>query len=141
MQEEYIKYSKEELNELWIKEFNKAPFPHLSKTFLIKHLVHQRQIKQFGDIPQGARRQLDKLMQRYADTRTISDKDIKATKTFSMQAGTKLIREFKGIRYEVVALEKGFEFNGEIYKSLSAIANKITGTRWNGKLFFGVNDG
>ena len=53
--------------------------------------------------------------------------------------GTRLKRVWKGNEYEVIAVGDGtFEFNGKGYKSLSAIAREITGTRWNGKLFFGV---
>ena len=48
-------------------------------------------------------------------------------------------RVWKGVKYEVKVLgEKSFEFQGEVYNSLSAVARKITGTRWNGKVFFGV---
>lgn len=53
--------------------------------------------------------------------------------------GTKLYRIWKGKQYEVTIGKDGcFIFDGEIYKSLSAIARKITGTNWNGKIFFGV---
>ncbi len=56
-------------------------------------------------------------------------------------AGTKLYRIFRGRQYEVTVMsENEYRFNGDTYKSLSAIARKITGTRWNGKLFFGVKD-
>ena len=41
--------------------------------------------------------------------------------------------------HEVSAVGDGtYEYNGAVYKSLSAVARLITGTRWNGKLFFGV---
>ena len=54
-------------------------------------------------------------------------------------SGMRLVREWKGLRHEVIATGKGlFEYNGSQYKSLSAIAREITGTRWNGKVFFGV---
>ena len=53
--------------------------------------------------------------------------------------GTKLYRIWKGKQYEVMVGKDGkFIFDGEIYNSLSAVANKITGTKWNGKRFFGV---
>lgn len=55
-----------------------------------------------------------------------------------IKIGTKFIRDFKGRKYEVTKLESGFEYCGKVYKSLSAIANEITGTRWNGKKFFGI---
>ena len=47
-------------------------------------------------------------------------------------AGTRLVREWNGIEHTVTVLRDGFEFEGRKYKSLSAIARAITGTRWNG---------
>ena len=55
-----------------------------------------------------------------------------------VKVGTKLIREWQGGRHQVTVLEKGFEYEGSEYRSLSAIARKITGTAWNGLIFFGV---
>jgi len=57
----------------------------------------------------------------------------------NLGAGSRLVRNWKGKVYEVTIREDGrFEYEGAIYKSLSAIAKRITGTQWNGKLFFGV---
>jgi hypothetical protein len=53
-------------------------------------------------------------------------------------AGTLLTRDFKGRTYVVKVLDDGFEYDGRQYRSLSAIAGEITGTRWNGFLFFGL---
>ena len=50
--------------------------------------------------------------------------------------GTVLTREHKGVDHQVTVLDDGFEFHGSRYKSLSKIALEITGTRWNGFLFF-----
>jgi hypothetical protein len=54
-------------------------------------------------------------------------------------AGTVLRREFQGAQHEVSVLVDGtFEYAGRTYGSLSTIAKEITGTVWNGKLFFGL---
>jgi hypothetical protein len=53
-------------------------------------------------------------------------------------AGTRLLREWQGVEHAVTVLTDGFEYDGRPYKSLSAIARAITGTRWNGWLFFGL---
>ena len=53
-------------------------------------------------------------------------------------AGTVLRRVFDGKTYEVTVCAEGFEYEGRRYKSLSAIATEIAGTRWNGFLFFGL---
>ena len=50
--------------------------------------------------------------------------------------GTVLVREHQGVEHRVTVLEDGFEFRGARYRSLSKIAKEITGTRWNGYLFF-----
>ncbi len=54
------------------------------------------------------------------------------------QPGTYLEREYKGRRVIVKVLVNGFEFDGQIYRSLSAIASEVTGTKWNGFLFFNL---
>jgi hypothetical protein len=55
-------------------------------------------------------------------------------------AGTRLIREYQGVEHCVTVRDEYFEYQGRPYKSLSAIARAITGTRWNGLLFFGLKN-
>ena len=52
--------------------------------------------------------------------------------------GTVLVREYRGQVVRVTVLKRGFDFEGEIHSSLSAIAKAVTGTQWNGMLFFGL---
>ena len=52
--------------------------------------------------------------------------------------GTTLERSYQGQTITVAVLEDGFEYNDKNYASLSAIAHEVTGTRWNGYLFFGL---
>jgi hypothetical protein len=54
-------------------------------------------------------------------------------------AGTVIARTYKGQRLEVRVLADGFEFQDTVYASLSAVAKAITGSHWNGRLFFGLN--
>jgi hypothetical protein len=54
--------------------------------------------------------------------------------------GTRLKRPHKGHVYEVEVLDKGFLYDGEVYRSLSAISYVITGNHWNGYLFFNIAD-
>ncbi|NLH51014.1 MAG: DUF2924 domain-containing protein [Myxococcales bacterium] len=54
--------------------------------------------------------------------------------------GTMLIREWNNERHEVMVLDGGFDYRGRRFKSLSAVARHITGTKWNGPLFFGLRD-
>jgi hypothetical protein len=55
-------------------------------------------------------------------------------------AGTRLIREWRGVQYCVTVRGDDFEFEGRPYKSLSAIAREITKVRWNGFVFFGLKN-
>ena len=53
-------------------------------------------------------------------------------------AGTRLMREWQGVEHCKTVLADGYEYDGRPYKSLSAVARAITGTRWNGLVFFGL---
>jgi hypothetical protein len=56
-------------------------------------------------------------------------------------AGTQLVREWQGAEHRVTVRDDGaFEYQGRPFKSLSAIARAITGTRWNGWVFFGMKN-
>jgi hypothetical protein len=56
----------------------------------------------------------------------------------ALKPGTRLVREWRGRTHEVLVLDDGFAWQGRHYRSLSAIARKITGTAWSGPLFFGL---
>lgn len=56
------------------------------------------------------------------------------------QPGTRLVREWQGQTYEVTIMDKGYQWQGKHYRSLTAIAHEITGTKWSGPRFFGLND-
>ncbi len=100
--------------------------------------IFEKRIKaleeKYGSLSPEIQRKINKLIENYDRTQNIE----KDNKVLSITDGTKLVREFKGKRYSVTVIQNGFEYNGRKYKSLSAIANEITGTRWNGKKFFGV---
>lgn len=117
--------TKEQLLIKWFDIF-KMPAPeHLSKPYLIKHIAWQ---EQYGALPKPLQCKIDKLVEQYSKTKTV---DSKKLKRFEVTIGTKFIREFKGEKYEVIAVDKGFKYKNKIYKSLSTIANIITGTHWN----------
>lgn len=60
--------------------------------------------------------------------------------TPTLQAGSRLIREWHGKVYEVTVLENGYRWQGKTYRSLSPIAQMITGTKWSGPRFFGLKE-
>ncbi len=57
-----------------------------------------------------------------------------------IKAGTRLLREWQGRVHEVTVVKDGFSYQGSTYRSLSEIARTITGTRWNGWVFFGLKN-
>ena len=124
-----------ELQSKW-QEIFKIPAPKgYTKSFLIKEIEWHYK---YGKLSDELKKRLDKLVEHYSETKTI---DTKKIKKLEVTIGTKFIREFKGEKYEVIAVNGGFNFNGKLYKTLSAVANVITGTHWNGKKFFGVANG
>jgi hypothetical protein len=52
--------------------------------------------------------------------------------------GTRIVRQYRGLKLTVTVLERGFEWNGRAYSSLTALATEITGSHWNGRLFFNL---
>lgn len=100
--------------------------------------IFQKRIKnwedRYGKLSIAVEKRIEELVAEYDTTQTINVK----SKNLKLTIGTKLVREFQGKVYSVVVLESGYEFKGKCYKSLTAIAELITGTHWNGKRFFGV---
>ena len=123
------------LKELYIKwqEIFKTPAPKgYTKSYLIKEL---NWYYHYNKLPSKLQNQINSLVEKYEKTKTVN---VKKIKKFDVTIGTKFIREFKGEKFEVIVVKDGFNFNGKLYKTLSAVANVITGTHWNGKKFFGV---
>jgi hypothetical protein len=71
--------------------------------------------------------------------RELDDEARRASRDPRLVAGTSLKRQYRDRTVTVVILAEGFEYEGKIYDSLSSIASSVTGTRWNGFSFFGLN--
>jgi hypothetical protein len=56
-----------------------------------------------------------------------------------LKAGSTLVREWRGHTHTVLVCGKGFEYEGQHYRSLTVIAERITGAHWSGPRFFGVS--
>jgi hypothetical protein len=88
-----------------------------------------------GDLKPATRRRIARAADDIAAGRAPS----KSPST--IKAGTRLLREWQGVVHEVIVLEDGFRYRGRTWRSLSAVAREITGTRWSGPLFFGLKGG
>ena len=63
---------------------------------------------------------------------------IEVTPAPTLTPGTVLLRDWRGTQHQVIVRERGVEFQGKRYKSLSQVAHRITGSKWSGPLFFGL---
>ncbi len=113
--------------------FEQAGLGHIPKNasqgFLKGHLAWAKQAVEAGFDPVTLRKNLVRKARR-----------AKRPTTPIYKPGTRLIREWQGVTHEVTIEEKGFVWNGERYRSLSRIAHDITGTKWSGPRFFGLNE-
>jgi hypothetical protein len=122
-----------ELREEWRFLYKTDASPHLSGALLIRAVAYRMQEIALGGLRPEPQRQLRQIVMELKQTGG-------AAKRFrpQLKPGTRLIREWQGRTYEVVVLDDGFCWQGTQYRSLSAIARKITGTAWSGPLFFGL---
>jgi hypothetical protein len=120
----------------WQALFN-APAPNNSRTFLESRLAYRIQELTYGGPDKQTRRLLDLLADEVEGTLT---RKAQIADPRNPVVGTKLIREWDGTAHTVTVLKEGFEWGDQRYKSLSAVARAITGTRWNGYRFFGLRE-
>jgi hypothetical protein len=123
-----------ELKQLW-RELYDREAPSGNKPFLIKRLAYRIQELAYGGLSARAEAKLNVLIEE-EDRRVKGQPSLR--KGDRPIAGTRLIRQWQGVEHCVTVLDDGFEYEGRKYRSLSAIARAITGTRWNGWVFFAV---
>ena len=114
-----------------------TPAPNNSRSFLEQRIAYRIQELTWGGPSKPVRQLLDAL----ADE--VEGKKVRRTVISDPRnpvIGTRLVREWDGAEHVITVLKDGFDWQGRRYKSLSAIARDITGTRWNGYRFFGLRD-
>jgi hypothetical protein len=122
------------LSDLWKQLFDASPPVKLRRDLMIPILAYRIQEKAFGLLSASARNRLRKLAEGFA-----KDPDRVMSSKPTLKPGTRLVREWRDEVYLVNVRPNGYEYKGGQYKSLSQIARLITGTRWSGPLFFGIN--
>jgi Protein of unknown function (DUF2924) len=128
--------STEKLKARWRELFTCEPPPY-NRRFLESRLAYRIQELAYGGLSRETLDRLKAMAGQYADQ---APADRKARPTFRPVAGTKLIREWQGIEHCVTVRTEDFEYLGRPYKSLSSVAREITGTKWNGWVFFGLKN-
>ena len=125
--------SREELIRQWRRFYKSEPLRYASCEFLVRAISYAMQEQEFGGLRTPARRELLAIAKGEPMSAQASRVKIKP--------GTRLLREWRGSTHEVLVTDQGFVWDGATYRSLSAIAFAITGTKWNGNRFFGLLPG
>ena len=120
----------------WRELFETEP-PAYNRRFLESRLAYRIQELAFGGLSRETLERLTAMSKQYANLGPI---ERKAKPSLRPINGTKLIREWQGVERRVTVRANDFEYLGRPYKSLSSVAREITGTRWNGWVFFGLKN-
>ena len=123
-----------ELRERWNGLYEVPCPPHMSRKFLLRAVAYRIQEHALGGLKTATKRRLGRIA---ADLATG-----KPTKrpALRIKPGTRLLREWNGTVHEVIVLESAVQYQGENWPSLSAVARDITGARWSGPRFFGLQE-
>jgi hypothetical protein len=125
-----------ELKAQWRDLFDSEP-PPFNRRYLESRLAYRIQELAYG----GLRPETIRRLERLGEELDGGDRKKSRGRADTMPiAGTRLIREWQGVEHVVTVTSDGFEWQGRPYRSLSAIARAITGTRWNGWVFFGLKN-
>lgn len=118
----------------WRELFDSEPPPY-NRRFLESRLAYRYQELAYGGLSRETLERLNAMAKQYA----IKDPaERKMRPMLRPVTGTKLIREWEGVEHCVTVRIDDFEYLGRPYKSLSSVAREITGTKWNGWVFFGL---
>jgi len=131
---ELSELSKTALCNLWKEHFGTFPPTQLRRDLMIPILAYRIQEQAFGSLSAKTRNRLHQLAEGFAN----NSQDVVSLKP-TLKPGTRLVREWRDEVHLVNVEANGYEYKGGRYKNLSQIARLITGTRWSGPLFFGIN--
>jgi hypothetical protein len=129
-------FQRAKLIALWKNHMTERVPDHLPKSILAMLLAYRLQAEQHGSLSTKATAYL-KVIE--TDLREGRQPHTPYMSSNHLRPGTQLVREHDGVFHRVTVLETGFEWAGEAYASLSAVATAITGTNWNGHRFFGLH--
>ena len=123
-----------ELKNRWRQLHKSEPPKRLSRELLTRAIAYKMQEKAIGGLKTATKRRLAAMVAEYEQRGKVR----LPSKPFA-KPGTRLVRQWHRKTHSVTVLDKGFEYDGEHYRSLSAIAREITGVRWSGPRFFGIS--
>jgi len=114
----------------WLDAFGSPPPACFYKGRLIQGIAYREQVQR-----SFALQQTEKLVRRRV---RLASPTGTLPQHVRLHPGARLLREWNGETHEVTVTDGGFAYRDKTYKSLSAIARTITGTRWSGPAFFGL---
>ena len=126
-----------DLKQQWRDLFESEP-PPFNRRYLESRLAYRIQELAHGGLKLETVRRLERLGEEL-DGGDKKKRGLRLDRDRPI-TGTRLLREWRGVEHVVTVTADGFDWQGRPYKSLSAIARAITGTRWNGWVFFGLKN-
>ncbi len=122
-----------DLQVAWRRHFRVRPPNRASRDLLMLGIAWKIQERAFGGLSAAVKRRLAE------EAQCLGQKgDVARPRIIRTKPGARLVRAWGGVTHTLVVREDGFEWQGQIWGSLSAIAREITGARWSGPRFFGL---
>jgi len=122
------------LKDRWRSLYGTEPPRYISRELLTGAIAYRLQERALGTLKPSTQRLLDHIREGRSSTDAVQ---VAAAR--KPTAGTVLIREWRGVSHRVTVLDDGVIYRGQRYQSLSEVARLITGSRWSGPRFFGLN--
>ena len=119
--------SRADLVERWVGLHGSPPIKTMTEGLLARVIAYELQVRQIGGLTPAER----KALGAFAQGRTNPSPG-------ALMAGTRLYRSWQGVTHEVLVMDRGYSWRDKSYASLSEVARAITGTRWSGPRFFGL---
>ncbi len=113
----------------WKALYDTDPPRGISRTLLSLAVAYQIQASHYGGL-------VPLLQRRLVD----AAEGKRVTIRVDLSAGTRLVREWNGETHVVDVVDGGYRWKDKTYRSLSAVARQITGARWSGPRFFGLDE-
>jgi hypothetical protein len=131
----------------WEEHYGTLPHKLISTRLLVRAVAHAVQVEHHGGLAKRTRTELLRLAEAAGvraggksldGYRSPAARTPRSGRPARPRRGTRLVREWNGKSHVVEVVDTGFAWQGQTYRSLSAIASLITGSRWSGPRFFGI---
>ena len=124
---------RQELAQRWLQLYGTEPPARIGNNFLIRAIAYRLQEQALG----GLKPITKQFLTRSANNLNAGQQKLSPPSPV-IKPGTRLLRDWHGITYEVLILEQSILFKGKQYRSLTEVAKIITGAKWSGPAFFGL---